>query len=235
MQHSVGLQGQAAERAGGQHGADHGQCRDPEHQADHGPAARQGAPFGPCRAWLRGKLQWVTQLGGLPSHHSAGQGTECPCMRCHCWHVPVSCRCQRRARPLAQVYTDAKQLRYGHLMIMTDQDHDGSHIKGLIMNFFHHFYPSLLQACPASCWSSSPPSSRRAHPAVHAPEAHGWPSPRCHGSTVHPADACAWLSLCHVASRPARCMCVCGWAQRHGWGADWSHAPLHHAREAARC
>ena len=43
------------------------------------------------------------------------------------------------------MYTDVKQLRYGHLMIMTDQDHDGSHIKGLIMNFFHHFYPSLLQ------------------------------------------------------------------------------------------
>ena len=30
-------------------------------------------------------------------------------------------------------------------MIMTDQDHDGSHIKGLIMNFLHHFYPSLLR------------------------------------------------------------------------------------------
>jgi DNA topoisomerase-2 len=30
-------------------------------------------------------------------------------------------------------------------MIMTDQDHDGSHIKGLIMNFFHSFYPSLLK------------------------------------------------------------------------------------------
>ena len=44
-----------------------------------------------------------------------------------------------------QVYDSVKQLRYGHLMIMTDQDHDGSHIKGLIMNFFHHFYPSLLK------------------------------------------------------------------------------------------
>ncbi|KAK9837218.1 hypothetical protein WJX84_005222 [Apatococcus fuscideae] len=42
-------------------------------------------------------------------------------------------------------YDSVKSLRYGHLMIMTDQDHDGSHIKGLIMNFFHHFYPSLLQ------------------------------------------------------------------------------------------
>ena len=45
----------------------------------------------------------------------------------------------------AQVYNSTKQLRYGHLMIMTDQDHDGSHIKGLIMNFLHHFYPSLLK------------------------------------------------------------------------------------------
>lgn len=25
------------------------------------------------------------------------------------------------------------------------QDHDGSHIKGLLMNYFHHFYPSLLK------------------------------------------------------------------------------------------
>ncbi|DBB17682.1 TPA: hypothetical protein ACH3X3_002722 [Trebouxia sp. C0006] len=44
-----------------------------------------------------------------------------------------------------KVYTDVKQLRYGHLMIMTDQDHDGSHIKGLIMNYFHTFYPSLMK------------------------------------------------------------------------------------------
>ncbi|VDC01811.1 unnamed protein product [Peniophora sp. CBMAI 1063] len=36
-------------------------------------------------------------------------------------------------------------LRYGSLMIMTDQDHDGSHIKGLLINFLDHFYPSLLK------------------------------------------------------------------------------------------
>lgn len=38
-----------------------------------------------------------------------------------------------------------KSLRYGHVLIMTDQDHDGSHIKGLVINFFDHFWPSLLQ------------------------------------------------------------------------------------------
>ncbi|CAL5433648.1 unnamed protein product [Camellia sinensis] len=30
-------------------------------------------------------------------------------------------------------------------MIMTDQDHDGSHIKGLLINFIHSFWPSLLK------------------------------------------------------------------------------------------
>lgn len=42
-------------------------------------------------------------------------------------------------------YTSVDSLRYGHLMIMTDQDHDGSHIKGLLINFLDHFYPSLLR------------------------------------------------------------------------------------------
>jgi len=39
----------------------------------------------------------------------------------------------------------AKNLRYGSLMLMTDQDHDGSHIKGLLINFLHYFWPSLLK------------------------------------------------------------------------------------------
>ena len=44
-----------------------------------------------------------------------------------------------------QVYENVDSLRYGTLMIMTDQDHDGSHIKGLIINFFDTFFPSLLK------------------------------------------------------------------------------------------
>jgi DNA topoisomerase II len=46
---------------------------------------------------------------------------------------------------IGKKYEDVSSLRYGCIMIMTDQDHDGSHIKGLIINFIHHFWPSLLK------------------------------------------------------------------------------------------
>ncbi|CAN8306356.1 unnamed protein product [Cochlearia groenlandica] len=42
-------------------------------------------------------------------------------------------------------YENVNSLRYGHMMIMTDQDHDGSHIKGLLINFIHSFWPTLLK------------------------------------------------------------------------------------------
>ena len=42
-------------------------------------------------------------------------------------------------------YKNTKSLRYGKIMIMTDQDHDGSHIKGLVMNVFHYLWPSLIK------------------------------------------------------------------------------------------
>jgi len=36
-------------------------------------------------------------------------------------------------------------LRYNRLVCLTDQDVDGSHIKGLLMNLFHHLWPNLIK------------------------------------------------------------------------------------------
>ena len=48
-----------------------------------------------------------------------------------------------------KVYSDIKVvkkcLRYGHVVFMTDQDLDGSHIKGLCVNLFHSQWKELLQ------------------------------------------------------------------------------------------
>ena len=42
-------------------------------------------------------------------------------------------------------YTKTTQLRYGRVVFMTDQDLDGSHIKGLCINLIAYLWPSLLQ------------------------------------------------------------------------------------------
>jgi len=45
-------------------------------------------------------------------------------------------------------YTDDdnfNSLNYGKIMMLTDQDDDGLHISGLIMNFFHSMFPSLMK------------------------------------------------------------------------------------------
>jgi len=40
---------------------------------------------------------------------------------------------------------DFKTLRYGRIICLTDQDVDGSHIKGLVMNFVHYIWPELVK------------------------------------------------------------------------------------------
>jgi DNA topoisomerase II len=42
-------------------------------------------------------------------------------------------------------YSDTQPLRYGRVMVMTDQDVDGSHIKGLLFNVFQSLWPSLYR------------------------------------------------------------------------------------------
>lgn len=42
-------------------------------------------------------------------------------------------------------YNSLRELRYGKVLILTDQDTDGSHIKGLLINMFHAKWPELLK------------------------------------------------------------------------------------------
>jgi DNA topoisomerase-2 len=44
-----------------------------------------------------------------------------------------------------KTYLDVKDLRYGGIIILTDQDEDGSHIKGLLINLFQCYWPELLK------------------------------------------------------------------------------------------
>ena len=41
-------------------------------------------------------------------------------------------------------YEDVSSLRYGSILIMTDQDYDGSHIRGLLINLFHELWHELI-------------------------------------------------------------------------------------------
>lgn len=53
-----------------------------------------------------------------------------------------------RLNPKADYKKSLDGLRYGHILVMADQDLDGFHIKGLIMNFLDHFFPDILKYHP---------------------------------------------------------------------------------------
>lgn len=80
-------------------------------------------------------------------------------------------------------YKDCKSLRYGHLMIMTDQDHDGSHIKGLLINFLQVSFPSLLKIPEflvefitpiVKIWKGDPKHPTKSHSFFTMPEYESW-------------------------------------------------------------
>ena len=53
-------------------------------------------------------------------------------------------------------YTTINQLRYGRMMILTDADDDGRHIKGLLICLIHSFWPELLNIEGYICTINTP-------------------------------------------------------------------------------
>jgi DNA topoisomerase II len=47
--------------------------------------------------------------------------------------------------------TDIRKLRYGRVMVMSDQDTDGYHIKGLLINYFTFNWPELVEQGLLEC------------------------------------------------------------------------------------
>jgi len=62
-----------------------------------------------------------------------------------------------------EIYNDTKNLRYGSVLILTDSDTDGFHIKGLLLNMFSTFWPSLLDI--GYVWTLNTPSIKLYKPA----------------------------------------------------------------------
>jgi DNA topoisomerase-2 len=83
-------------------------------------------------------------------------------------------------------YKDVSSLRYGKVMIMTDQDTDGFHIRGLLFNVFQTLWPSLFKM-EGFLTSMRTPIVKVTHP-VHGttsfynlPDFHAWNAERTDG------------------------------------------------------
>ena len=65
-------------------------------------------------------------------------------------------------------------LRYGRLCIMTDQDDDGAHIGGLILNFIDHFWPGLMDGTLRVCVFRTPLVKAAGRAFYSLPEYQAW-------------------------------------------------------------
>ena len=86
---------------------------------------------------LKGKLQNVRQA----SHKSAIQNAEFAAIKA----ILGLDHGRSQASDGGSATELHKKLRYGKVMLMTDQDHDGSHIKGLFFNMLHWYWPELIK------------------------------------------------------------------------------------------
>lgn len=55
-----------------------------------------------------------------------------------------------------KTYKSTKELRYGRVMLLVDADSDGTHIKGLLMNLFEAWWPSLFEMPGFICSLATP-------------------------------------------------------------------------------
>ena len=82
---------------------------------------------------LRGKLKNVTKENGTIDIEKLKKNAEVEAIK------------KIMGLKNGRVYENLKELRYGGIDILTDQDEDGYHIKGLLINFINKFWPSLIK------------------------------------------------------------------------------------------
>ena len=82
---------------------------------------------------LRGKLKNVAKEGGVIDADKLNKNVEVEAIK------------KIMGLKNGKVYETLKELRYGGIVILTDQDEDGYHIKGLLINFINKFWPSLIK------------------------------------------------------------------------------------------